>query len=390
MTVTLAEVLCVVRNGLSIPNNKRQGGLPITRIETIADGTIDADRVGYGDINQDDANGYLLQSQDILFSHINSIDHIGKCAIYEGQPSDLVHGMNLLVLRSESTRIDAKYLLHTLRSRVFRRQLSRIIKPAVNQASLTITDLKTLTIPLPPLEEQKQIAAILDKAGAIRRKREYVIALADEFLRSLFLDTFGDPAHNPKNWPTKKLCELGKVITGNTPPRKQKELYGGGIEWIKSDNLNTPDHIATRATEFLSDAGKRRGRTVPPGSILVTCIAGSHQCIGNAAIVDREVAFNQQINAIVPNGDTDPLFLYAQVLVGKKLIQNTSTASMKGMVSKGRFEQIDLISPPFELQQLFGHRLKSILSFRGRAQELFVESVALNESLARRAFLGTA
>ena len=68
-------------------------------------------------------------------------------------------------------------------------------QPGVNSSKL-----KELEIPLPPLPEQKRIAAILDKAAAIRRKRQQAIQLADDFLRAVFLDMFGDPVTNPKGW----------------------------------------------------------------------------------------------------------------------------------------------------------------------------------------------
>jgi type I restriction enzyme S subunit len=125
--------------------------------------------------------------------------------------------------------------------------------------------------------------------------------MADELLQSAFLDRFGDPLTNKKGLPTAPINELGRVVTGNTPPRANPENYGNAIEWIKSDNINTPEHFLTPADEYLSEVGKLQGRTVPAGSTLVTCIAGSPSVIGNAALADREVAFNQQINAVVPD-----------------------------------------------------------------------------------------
>ncbi|MBW3845072.1 restriction endonuclease subunit S [Aeromonas hydrophila] len=74
--------------------------------------------------------------------------------------------------------------------------------------------LKETYVPVPPLSEQKRIAAILDKADALRRKRQQAIDLADKFLRSVFLDMFGDPVTNPKGWPTKPLSQMASVVTG--------------------------------------------------------------------------------------------------------------------------------------------------------------------------------
>ena len=256
-----------------------------------------------------------------------------------------------------------------------------------NLPRLSPSALAEFEIPLPPLAEQRRIAEVLDRAEALRAKRRATLSQFDSLTRSLFLHIFGDPATNPKGWPRKPICEIGKVITGNTPPRANPGHYGTHIEWIKSDNINTPHYYLTKASEGLSESGKAVARTVPAGSILVTCIAGSPECIGNAAMTDREVAFNQQINALVPvSGDTR--FLYAQILVGKRLIQEASTSGMKGMVSKGRFEQIMLILPPIELQREFARRVTAAEKLKTAQRASLAELDALFATLQHRAFRG--
>ena len=104
-------------------------------------------------------------------------------------------------------------------------------------------------------------------------------------------------------------------------------------------------------------------------------------------MADREVAFNQQINAFVPKIG-NPHFYYAQMIVGKKLIQQASTASMKGMVSKGRFEKIYLIAPPEELQNEFAIRRSCIENIIMSNQASLSDLNSLFTSLQHRAFRG--
>ena len=104
---------------------------------------------------------------------------------------------------------------------------------------------------------------------------------------------------------------------------------------------------------MLSEKGAKEGRIASKNSILVTCIAGSLSCIGNVAIADREVAFNQQINAIIPSEKINEVFLYYLILNSNEYIQNYSTKSMKGMISKTVFSSIYFISPPIEIQNQF-------------------------------------
>jgi type I restriction enzyme S subunit len=283
----------------------------------------------------------------------------------------------------DRTRLCVEYLYWALQSVDLTLGLDRAAK------GLTLNKAKLLEIgiPLPPLAEQWRIAEVLDRAEALQAKRGAALAQLDSLTQSLFLDLFGDPATNPKGWPRKPIGEIGKVITGNTPPRANPGYYGTHIEWIKSDNINTPHYYLTKASEGLSESGKAVARTVPAGSILVTCIAGSPECIGNAAMTDREVAFNQQINAFVPvNGNAD--FLYAQMLVGKRLIQEASTAGMKGMVSKGRFERITLVLPPIELQREFARRVTAVEKLKTAQRASLAELDALFATLQHRAFRG--
>ena len=362
--------------------------MPITRIETIADGTINPAKVGFADLKESDCTDWLLQDGDILISHINSTRHLGKCAIYQGDPPSLIHGMNLLALRVDPDIAASRYVYWMLSSTGFRLKLPRITKDSVNQSSFNISSFKKLEIPLPPLAEQKRIAGILDAADALRAKRREALAQLDTLFQSTFLDMFGDPVTNPMGWDTFPLGEVGDVITGNTPSRKRPEYYGEGIEWIKSDNINDPSFVLTKAEEHLSVAGKSVARTSPKGSILVTCIAGSPSCIGNVAIADREVAFNQQINAFVPGKRLVLWFAFGMFWVGKRLVQSASTNSMKGMVSKSGFSAISIPIPPTSLQNRFAAIVESVERQKAVQRAHLAELGTLFASLQSRAFRG--
>lgn len=281
--------------------------------------------------------------------------------------------------------VSADYLFWWLRAN--RRQLEDLGNGATfKEVSKAVVS--RVEFPLPPLKEQRRIAAILDKADAIRRKREQALTLADDFLKSVFLEMFGDPATNQKELPTKPLGQLGKIVTGNTPPRSDPDNFGDSIEWIKSDNVNTKEHFLTKAAEGLSPKGQELGRVVPEGTILVTCIAGSPSSIGRAAIANRPVALNQQINAITPFPDVDLYFLYVQFLIGKQLVMGSSTNSMKGMISKGVFQKIEFLAPAHEEQMRFGRLFEKHMDVTKRLRDAASESADLFASLSQRAFKG--
>ena len=295
---------------------------------------------------------------------------------------------NIILVRPDPTKLDSEFLNYYLKSEIAQRNL---MKRQVGSAQSVVNTsvLKSWEIPLPPLDEQKRIAAILDKADSVRRKRQQAIDLADDFLRSVFLDMFGDPVTNPKGWEVKKVKNFAKVTTGNTPSRKESKYYGEDIEWIKSDNINTPEHILTTATEFLSLEGEKVARTVEKGSTLITCIAGSFDCIGNVAFADRKVSFNQQINALTPKRElVSDWFLYSLILFSKKLIQNASTNSMKGMVSKGKLEEVELILPPLEKQKEFEMIFNKQIKLKQKMSQSYLGSSDKFNSLSQKAFAG--
>ena len=205
--------------------------------------------------------------------------------------------------------------------------------------------------------EQELVIKELDKIQiALEIKKTELIAL-DDLVKSRFIEMFGAPVENPKGWDKKPLSDECKIITGNTPSRKNADYYGNFIEWIKSDNINTPNAWLTTASEFLSEEGLKVGRSVEKDCILMTCIAGSIGCIGNVSVTDRKVTFNQQINGIIPNKN-NVWYLYVLFELSKSYIQSTVTMALKGILSKGQLSKIEFIFPPIELQNEFADFVK--------------------------------
>ena len=107
---------------------------------------------------------------------------------------------------------------------------------------------------------------------------------------------------------------------------------------------------------------------------MVTCIAGSPECIGNSAMTDRDVAFNQQINAFTPGNDMLQEFIFTQLWVCKGLIQQCSSNSMKGLVSKSKFSNINILVPKKEYQlefvKIFNNVMQTKQSMQGNMSKM--------------------
>ena len=184
--VTLKDVSDLIRNGFSCSQNPNNEGIPVSRIETISFGEVDFERIGYTTQFNKNFEDYRIKSGDILFSHINSIKHIGKIAIFKSDKT-LYHAMNLMMIRP-SKMVAPDFLFLTLSSAKAKRFFESRAKPAINQASLNKSDIETYEFPLPPLKDQLAISErlnIVKKEKLILEKKAKSIGVLKNHLHSL-------------------------------------------------------------------------------------------------------------------------------------------------------------------------------------------------------------
>ena len=154
---------------------------------------------------------FILSPGDLIMSCSGTM---GKIAIVpDGVKTGIINQALLKLTPTE--KIDINYLKYWLESESFQFTLTENTHGAAIKNVASVSVLKAIEIPLPPLAEQKRIAAILDKADAIRRKRQQAIQLADDFLRAVFLEMFGDPNTNPKGIKVSAMTDIFDIKTGN-------------------------------------------------------------------------------------------------------------------------------------------------------------------------------
>ncbi len=249
------------------------------------------------------------------------------------------------------------------------------------------SDVTGWRIPLPPIKEQRRIAAVLDTADALRAKHCQLLAKLDALTRAIFLEMFGDPSSSGNGAARIPIGSVADVITGNTPSRSEPAYFGEHIEWLKTDNIRESGEIE-RAAESLSKSGRAKGREASAGASLVVCIAGSPRSIGRVGYLDRTAAFNQQINAVVPGPDLRAEFLFHQLRAAQRLVQRVSTNSMKGMVSKSALVAMEILVPPLRDQGEFVEMIERVRQVRELASSSLTITDTLLGSLQQRAFRG--
>lgn len=334
--------------------------------------------------SRDIANYKVVHTGEFAYNpsrvNVGSIDYLHR-------EDPVVISPMYVVFEIDDDLLDKDYLLYFLTGELGLAWINHMTAGSVRD-TLKFSDLCRIEIPLPALLEQRRITDILRRVSKLNQLRRRANKRASDLLPTLFYDLFGDPVANRHGWSTRPLHQFGEIATGNTPPRSHPEYYGDYIDWVKSDDLGSVTGIIGPTAERLSDEGARRGRVVPRGSTLVTCIAGSLDSIGKTGLADRAVAFNQQINAITPNPDTNPHFLYALITVSQPLIQAKSTKGMKKIINKGRFETVQLVAPPREEQDRFAQQWLASVAYLNLQEEAALRFATLSSSLLARAFTG--
>ena len=237
--LTVNDCFYQIRNGANIKQGDADGGYPITRIETISNDVFNRDRMGYAGITDlTKYESYVLEDGDLLMSHINSVQYLGRTVLYEKQGDEkIIHGMNLLVLKANRSIVKPAFARYAFYSPKFRQQLRRITKKSVNQASFTVADLKKIEIDVPSLEKQAHIVENLDKTKRILALRRQEIEVLDALIKARFVEMFGDFKINPMGWPVVGFEEIA-IIDGNmtTDYEKYADYPHIGIDSIEKES----------------------------------------------------------------------------------------------------------------------------------------------------------
>ena len=345
-----------------------------------------------GDIMDDEMYHITPEKHSILLKgHVKTGDvlittrgNIGQVAIVPDRYENSNINAQIVLLRTNQETLYNRYLLWALQSHKANDQyLALQTGTALKQ--LPVGKLEKLSIEVTDINKQHEIADILDKTYEVIKSRRKELQLLDDLIKARFVEMFGEPRINPNKYPTKMLKDTCTVITGNTPSRKVDEYYGDAIEWIKTDNIVSGLLYPTVASESLSDSGKAVGRTVDAGAILMACIAGSVASIGRVCITDREVAFNQQINAIVPK-EYDVRFLHALLQISKDYLVEDINMALKGIMSKSKLEEKEFIVPSMEEQVGFAEFVEQVNKSKVAVQNALDETQKLFNSLMQQYF----
>ena len=391
-SITLGEedpqALLVMRNGLAAKQVKDNGEYKVSRIETIRNGWIEDTRVRFvSGLEEKYVKKYLLQKGDILFSHINSDRHLGKTGYADHDYDDLLHGMNLLLIRANPEVFDSEFL-----NRVFQyyRDIGvfiAICSRAVNQSSINQAKMKALELPLPPLPEQKKIAHVLSTVQRAIEAQERIIQTTTGLKKALMHKLFTEGLRNepqkqteigpvPESWEVVPLGQIARVERGKFShrPRNEPRFYGGEYPFVQTGDVANCDGYVRTYTQTLNEDGLAISKMFLAGTILITIAAN----IGFTGILEFDSACPDSLIGISPTDEIHTEFLNYYLIAQQP--------EMDRLAPKGTQKNINIqflkpwpvpmpsIEEQREIAEAFGavdRKIRTATQKRDQLQELF-------------------
>lgn len=385
----LNELLVDAQPGFACGEDDPSGVFQFRMNNLTTEGTLDFSKLRRVPQDIQNISKYHLSAGDVLFNATNSPELVGKTAFFPGHHEVAVYSNHFVRLRPKDDLLEGRYLARWLQCQFQHRVFQSMCRQWVNQATVSREALLRLPIPLPPIAQQKRIAAILDKAEELRGLRRQALRELDAIVQSIFLEMFGDPVVNPKKWKTGLLRSLCDEI--NDCPHSTPAWTEDGVICLRTSNL-TKGAWNWDDTRFVSvgtyHERSKRGY-IEAGDIVLS----REGTVGIAAIVTSEmkVCMGQRLVQIRPSASVltsaftlqHLLYVLAPARISMLMVGSTSQH-----LNVKELKDLKIPLPPIELQQEFARRVEAIEQLKTTHRESLAQLDALFASLQHRAFRG--
>lgn len=285
-------------------------------------------------------------------------------------------------------KVDRRYMFHLLQARA-----QELVGRGVGGAQPNISQgtIKQLKIPLPPLDDQRRIAAILDQADTLRRLRTRALGKLNTLGHALFHEMFGDPATNPKGWPMGVIGDLLKEAKYGSSGKANSE--GRGLPMLRMGNVTYDGRIDLSDLKHIELSDKEFNKyTTRPGDLLFNR-TNSKELVGKTAVVTQAkpmaIAGYLVRGRANARGNTHYISGYLNSTHGKAVLRNMCK-NIVGManINAKEFQSIPIAIPPVELQRAYAEKLMSLRAEEAQFQASLDIASTLFASLQHRAFKG--
>ena len=350
--VRLGDICTIQSGGTPSRHNKAywdDGTIPWVKISDIKDKYLDATEERITKLGLENSSAKIFPAGTILYTIFATLGEVCILNI-EAATNQAISGIQL-----ESKQVDKDYLYHYLSSL---KSTVNNIGRGVAQNNINMTILRNFEIPLPPLEEQRKIAAVLDKVRDLIAKRRTQLDKLDELVKSRFIEMFGDVTKNEKNWSTRKISEIATLQSGGTPSRQFPKYFEGTIPWITTVALGKNAIGIEDAIEYITEEAIENSATklIPKNSLLFGIRVG----VGKVSENIVPMCINQDIVAIIINDRYKLNMLFLKNLLD--MFSGYFNSQKRGATIQGIksevLKNISVSLPPIELQNQFAAFVK--------------------------------
>lgn len=386
----LGEVCTIIAGGTPKRSEPSfwEGEIPWVKISDMLQGRITKTEERITNEGLEQSAAKLLPAGTVLVSIFATIGRTATLGV-QATTNQAIVG----VIPKREDTFDLRFLEYCLENGAI--DLKRRAR-GVAQANINGSVLKQLKIPLPPLEEQKRIAGILDAADRLRAQRRETLAQLDTLLQSTFLELFGDPVTNPKGWEVVKLGDNISIRGGYA--FKSGDILAksdAGIPLIRIGEVNRKEFDPRNMVKLPRSYLEKHPNYIVKRGQIVMSLTGTvgKDDYGNAVFIDGssdEYLLNQRVAEITPGDDIDPIYLVlllAQPDV-KRILTGRSRGVRQANISNKDVTNLRVPLPTLDLQRRFAAIVESVEKQKTRQRAHLAELDALFASLQSRAFNG--
>lgn len=336
---------------------------------------------------------YVFNKGTVLYSKLRP--YLTKVVVAD---DDGVATTELVPLRCDESKVLPHYLAHFLRSTTFLAFATNVVAGA-KMPRMVMSEFWSYPVPLPPLEEQRRIAAILDQAEALRTRRRTALALLDSLTQSLFLDMFGDPVRGDGRYSVQAVETIASeerysIVDGPFGSAiNQSDYLDSGIPVIRIGNLTKDGYYSSSNLLYIGrtlfESLKRSN--VLPGDVLISRVGTlGNTCIyppdAGEALLSTTGVCKIKVNTKVMLAE----YLHAAIRCPsfQKQIQKSASTSVQKYFNLSALKSWQIVVPPLPLQQTFATRIASIEALKATHRRALAALDALFASLQQRAFSG--
>lgn len=334
----------------------------------------------------------LVKSGDILVSTVRP--NLNGVARVPEKADGATASTGFCVLRPKPTKLDGSYLFHWVRSSEF---VADMVRKATGASYPAVSDkiIGQSEIPLPPLDEQKRIAAILDQADELRRKRQRALDLLNQLGQAIFIEMFGDPTKH--EFEIEHLIADGSITVhkdgnhGSNYPRKE-EFGEHGVPFLSATAIDENGQLIPGQVQYLNES---KARTLKIGWIEQGDVLLSHNAsVGKVALYKGEFGsalIGTSLTCFRANPqEFTPEFL--SMALQSARFQNQLTANMsqttRNQVPITAQRKLKIVRPPLDQQKRVSEVLENVAAERESCWISFQHHNRLFASLQHRAFRG--